>query len=73
MVIYALTEEQLWELEDIARAEATSAIAFPCTKFNLTSRNIDRIFEEFKSTTGWRGLDAENAIESFIRFVGKAT
>lgn len=28
-------------------------------------------FDKFKQMTGWRGLDAENAIESFIRFVGK--
>lgn len=28
-------------------------------------------FEKYKDASGWRGLDAENAIESFIRFVGK--
>lgn len=34
-------------------------------------RDIRRAFEEYKGKTGWRGLDAENAIESFIRFVEK--
>ena len=39
-----------------------------------TSPSVDdlrRVFEEYKGKTGWRGLDAENAIESFIRFVEK--
>lgn len=30
---------------------------------------LESIFEEYKGKTGWRGLDAESAIESFIRFV----
>lgn len=44
--------------------------AFPVVNA-YTVKDMREKFEEFKDTTGWRGLDAENAIESFIRFVGK--
>lgn len=44
--------------------------AFPVVNA-YTLDEIREKFEEFKGMTGWRGLDAENAIESFIRFVGK--
>lgn len=32
---------------------------------------LGKIFEEYKGKSGWKGLSAEDAVESFIRFVEK--
>lgn len=57
-------------MERITICDPFGDAAFP-TVNAFTLDEIREKFEEFKGKTGWRGLDAENAIESFIRFVGK--
>lgn len=37
----------------------------------FTTDDLTRAFEKYKGMTGWRKLDAEGIIESFIRFVDK--
>ena len=69
MVIYALTEEQLWELQSVARASERCGDAFPLESFELENTRIENIFEEFRDKSGWKGLDPESAIECFIRYV----
>lgn len=38
---------------------------------SFTADEIRGIFDNFKEKHGWKGLAAEDAIECFIRFVGK--
>lgn len=57
-------------MERITICDPFGEAAFPVVDA-FTIDDLKEAFEEFKSKTGWRGLDAENAIESFIRFVGK--
>ena len=51
------------------RLFATKLGKYRCSDFS--SWDIRRAFEKYKSKTGWRGLDAEKAIESFIWFLEK--
>lgn len=41
---------------------------YRCPDFTLW--DLRRAFSKYKDRTSWRGLDAETAIESFIRFAG---
>ena len=68
MVVYALTEEQLWEVQDVARASERSGEAWPLS-FCFDNVEIENNFEEFRDKSGWKGLDAESAVECFIRYV----
>ena len=60
--------EKGWEKFSMVDGEL---VREPYAERTYTVRNLRRVFEEYKGKTGWRGLDAENAIESFIRFVEK--
>lgn len=42
--------------------------AFPVVDA-YTVEEIENIFEEFRDKSGWKGLDAESAVECFIKYI----
>lgn len=69
MVVYALTEEQLWEVQEGAVDLFMRDDCHLRLSFDIESTRIENIFEEFRDKSGWKGLDAESAVECFIRYV----